>query len=142
MELIPYLMFNGNCAEALEFYKDSLGGSIEGLSTFGEAPMPCEEADKNKVMHATFKFHNGMLMASDSMGSRAPVPGSNVHLSLNLHDNNDMEQKFNKLADGGQVTMPLQDTFWGARFGMLIDKFGIYWMFNCEQVNEGDVTPV
>jgi PhnB protein len=137
MELAPYLMFNGDCRAAIEFYRDCLNGEIQGLSTFGEAHMPEEMGEKDRVMHVTLTFNNGMFMASDSMASNAVNVGDNVHMSLNFHDIAQMEEVFNKLSEGGEITMPLQDTFWGARFGMVRDKFKVNWMFNTQLQQEG-----
>jgi PhnB protein len=133
MQLVPYLAFNGDCEKAINFYKDCLNGNIENISYFGDSPMEVAESDKKRVMHSTFRFGNNVMMASDSMPSQPVAFGSNISMSVNVEDEKSMEQIFNKLADQGRITMPLEDTFWGARFGMLIDKFGIHWMFNCEK---------
>jgi PhnB protein len=136
MELTPYIMFNGNCEEALNFYAKATGGSIENLMRFGDVPggggMP--GANKDHVMHSHFKADGFMFMASDT-GGPAPVgQGSGqVHLSINFENEAQQEKVFNALAEGGKVSMPLNDTFWGARFGMLTDKYGINWMFNCDK---------
>ncbi|MEJ7737544.1 MAG: VOC family protein [Chitinophagaceae bacterium] len=132
MKLIPYIMYAGNAEDALNFYKDILGGEIKGIQRYGETPMPSADNYKDKIMHSTFEFDDNVIMVSDSMPGNETTKGSNVHLSLDVKDTAKMDEVFNKLADGGKVSMPLQDTFWGARFGMLTDKFGINWMFNCE----------
>ena len=100
--------------------------------------MPAEW--QNKLMHASFKAENIFFMSSDVMsdgngfGSQTVKPETSpISLSLNFTDTEKQTEVFNKLADGGTVTMPLQDTFWGARFGMLNDRFGIRWMFNCDK---------
>ncbi len=128
----PYLTFSGNCREALEFYKDSLGGEITSMQTFGDAPMPSSPEQKDKVMHATFKSGNVFFMASDAMPGQPTHGGSNVTLNIDFGNIADQAKVFEKLSRGGRVHMALQDTFWGARFGMLTDKFGINWMVNCE----------
>lgn len=128
----PYLNFNGNCREALNFYKDSLGGNIESITTFGDAQMAKDAKDKDRVMHAVFKSGAVFLMASDSMPDQPVQAGTNVFLNIDFADTASQDKAFNKLAAGGRVIMPLQDTFWGARFGMLTDKYGINWMSNCE----------
>ena len=131
MELTPYLMFNGNCETALNFYAQTLGGEIKHLSRFEGSPAESMSADKQKVMHATFEGNGFSFMASD--GAREVVDNvGNIHLSLNFRDAHAMENVFNAMSEGGKISMPLQDTFWGAKFGMLTDKFGINWMFNCE----------
>jgi PhnB protein len=128
----PYLTFNGNCREALDFYKDCFNGAIDHLSTFGDAKMGETELEKNRVMHAAFKAGSIFFMASDSMPGQPVADGSNVTLNIDFQETGDQQKVFDKLSRGGKVTMPLADTFWGARFGMLTDKFGIKWMTNCE----------
>jgi PhnB protein len=106
--IIPYLNFNGNAAEALDFYSKALNGQVDYKQTFGESPMESSEEQKDKIMHASFKAGDLHFLVSDSMQG----------------------QPFAALSEGGKVTMELQDTFWGARFGMLQDKYGFNWMFN------------
>ncbi len=131
--LNPYLCFAGTCEEALNFYKEALDGDIAFLQTFGQSPVPSSEGEANKVMHAEFKADGVHFMASDGMGSHAPTIGNNISLSLNFTDEEEQEKVFNKLSAGGVVTMPLQDTFWGAKFGMMNDRYGVSWMFNCQK---------
>ena len=132
MQLHPYLNFNGTCEEALNFYKEVLNGEIVGISHFSEMPMEISEEDKNRVLNATFNFGNNSFMASDTMpGSGTPTSG-NVTLALVTTDIDATNSTFAALAEGGKINMPLDDAFWGARFGMLTDKFGIEWMINCE----------
>jgi PhnB protein len=128
----PYLNFNGNCREALDFYKDCFGGEIENVMTFGDAQMGNNDAEKKRIMHSVFKSGNIFFMASDSMPDQPVSRGSNLTLNIDFENVADQEKVFNKLARGGNVAMPLADQFWGARFGMLVDKFGINWMTNCE----------
>ena len=130
MQLTPYLMFNGTCEEALNFYATTIGGEIKHLSRFEGSPIESMSDNKQKVMHATFEGNGFAFMASD--GSQPGGDGSNVHLCLDYNDASAMENVFNALGDGGKITMPLQDTFWGAKFGMLTDRYGINWMFNHE----------
>ncbi|MDB5264383.1 MAG: glyoxalase/bleomycin resistance protein/dioxygenase [Adhaeribacter sp.] len=132
MEVQPYLNFAGNCEEALHFYKETLHGEIPMLSYFESAPMAVPEAFKKKVLHAVLQLDKATIMASDCLPDFPLTTGNNITLSLNFPEVTPMEMAFQNLAVGGKVTMPLQDTFWGARFGMLTDKFGINWMFNCE----------
>lgn len=131
MTLHPYLTFNGNCEEAINFYQHALNGEIKGIQTFGQSPMPVADEHKNRVMHAELHFGNNLIMASDSMPDRPVTPGTNFALSLNFTDVKEEEDVFNRLSTGGMVTLPLQDQFWGARFGMCTDKFGVAWMVNC-----------
>ena len=128
-------MFNGTCEEALNFYARTIGGQIVHLSRFDGSPAESMSDDKQKVMHATFEGHGFAFMASD--GSQPVSDSGNIHLCIDYKDAAAMENVFNALADGGNVTMPLQDTFWGAKFGTLTDKYGINWMFNYENVKTG-----
>lgn len=128
--IIPYLNFDGNAKEALAHYEKALGGKVVQLQTFADANMAQEESMKDKVMHAVFEAGNLKFMVSDCPPGVKVIPGDQVSLSLNFGDMESIERTFNALSEGGQITMPLQDTFWGARFGMAKDKFGIHWMFN------------
>lgn len=135
MILNPYLSLNGQCAAAFKFYERALRGKLEMLQTFGETPsaehVPPEGRDR--IMHARLAVDNWVLMGSDNLpGQDEPVSG--FSLSLNVADPAEAERVFNALADGGEVRMPLQETFWAARFGMLVDQFGVPWMVNCETV--------
>jgi PhnB protein len=132
MKVNPYLTFGGNCEAALNFYREALEGEIVSLSYFDSTQMPVPEEYKKKVLHGVLQFGQSVLMASDSLPEHPLTVGNNVSLSVDFAEPADMEAKFNALAAGGQVTMALQDTFWGARFGMLTDQFGIRWMLNCE----------
>lgn len=138
-QLGVYLTFPGKCEEALHFYKNCFDGEILSLQRFGEMPqeqgspeMP--EDFKQKVMHSEFKAGDLYFMASDDMYHKSElVMGSNLTLSLNFGSEKEQEKVFNRLAEGGKITMPLEDTFWGARFGMLTDKYGFHWMVNCDK---------
>jgi len=131
--LNPYLNFNGTAEKAIKLYESALGATTEGLMHWGDVPgMTVAAEHRNRVMHALLHLGEGVMMISDAQPS-APVPtDSNVRVCLNFDDVADMTNKFEALAAGGKVTMPLQDTFWGAQFGMLTDAFGVHWMFNCE----------
>jgi PhnB protein len=131
-QLNPYLTFTGNCEEVINFYKNCLDGEIISMNYFEGAPMKVPEDYKKKVMHVSLKFEGGVIMASDTLPDNKVVTGSNISLSIGLDDLKKTDEYFNKLSEGGKIIMPLQDTFWGARFGMLTDKFGINWMVNCE----------
>jgi PhnB protein len=133
MKLIPYLHFAGNAREVLNFYKNALGGDIVQLGTYGESPMPGDEDYKDKVMHARFVFDGNMIMVSDVFKGQTVSTDGNIQLSVDVDNESKLDEVFNKMAAGGRVTMPLADQFWGARFGMLQDKFGVSWMFNCEK---------
>jgi PhnB protein len=129
-----YLTFDGNCREAMNFYAKSLGADVH-LMTLGEAPgnAPPEKADK--IMHSRLtKGGPPILMASDAiMQGPALKMGSNFSVAIECESVAEIDEMFAAMSDGGTVTMPLGDTFWGARFGMLIDKFEIQWMFNFEK---------
>ena len=130
--IVPYLLFNGNAAEALAFYAKVFDGKIVFQQSFGESPMAKEtpEEYKSKVMHASFQAGDLTFMVSDAMPGQPVSGGTNLSLSLNFKTVADIDKTFATLSDGAKVTMALQDTFWGAKFGMLTDKFGINWMFN------------
>ena len=133
MKLVPYLHFGGNAREAINFYKDALQGEITMLSTYGESPMPCDDDYKDKLVHARLIFDDNMIMISDSFKGQPVSTHGNIQLSVDVEDEKKLEQVFSKMAEGGTITMPLADQFWGAKFGMLADKFGVSWMFNCEK---------
>ncbi|MFZ2314411.1 MAG: VOC family protein [Gammaproteobacteria bacterium] len=128
--LIPYLFFNGNCREAINFYQQCFGGELE-LVTYGDAPKDArvQEAANNEIMHASLTKGTCALMASD-WPSNGANQGNNVQLSINCETMLEIETLFDKLSSEGKIVQPLSDTFWGARFGMLIDKYGIHWMLN------------
>jgi PhnB protein len=127
-----YLTFNGICAQAMRFYHDVLGGTLE-MQTHAEA-MPAEYVQKgmeNRIIHARLTLNKTVIMASDGMiGQDAPMSGFSV--SLNYGNAGDARAIFEKLADGGKVTMPFDKTFWSPGFGMLVDRFGTPWMVNTE----------
>ena len=126
-----YLNFDGTCREALNFYKECLGGEIGYMQTFGESPMPVSEESKDRIMHADFKCDEIYFMASDTMPGMSAGTAGPITLNLAFTDLQEQEQAFNKMAEGGKIEMELQNTFWKAKFGIITDKFGIKWMFNC-----------
>lgn len=133
MTLTPYITFDGNCEEALNFYVKAFNGEIKDLMRFEGSPAEQFTKDKQKVLHSHFAAKGILFMASDSGDGGLPLAKNGmVHLSINFDDLAEEEKVFHALSEGGKVTMPLQDTFWGARFGMLTDKFGVNWMFNCD----------
>lgn len=135
MQVTPYLMFNGNCEEALKFYEDALGGEIRDLMRFEGSPVEDKTDDKQKVLHSQFYVNGNLLMMASDTGQGAPQagPGGMVHLSLNFKDEGHIRNVFAKLSDGGTVTMRLEDTFWGALFGMVTDQYGVNWMVNYDK---------
>ena len=133
MHLNPYLLFNGNCAEAFKFYEETLGGKIASMFPYAGSPAaehaPPEWGDK--IMHATVMIGDQPLMGSDAPPGRYEPP-KGISVSLSLNDAGEGERIFNALAEGGTTTMPFAKTFWAAGFGMCTDRFGIPWMVNCE----------
>lgn len=131
-QLSPYLHFNGNCEEAMNFYKSVLGGELEinRFSEFASPDMPVSEDQKNSVMHSTLKNDGLSFMASDGMRDHALAIGENVSISIAGTDEAKLTEYFNGLSAGGKVTMPLAKQVWGDSFGMFTDKFGIHWMIN------------
>ncbi len=132
MKLIPYIHYPGNAEEALNFYVSALNESIQQLGRYGDSPIDSDEDWQQKVMHARLVFDDNMIMISDSFKGQPVSTEGNVQLNVAMEDEDKLEMVFNKMAEGGTITMGLQDTFRGARFGMLKDKFGISWMFNYE----------
>lgn len=131
MKLNPYLNFDGNCEEALNFYADVLAGEIKMLMRFSEMPPDtCEidEALKDKIMHATLEFGEGNTLLFSDSGAPDFVQGTNAHMSLNIPEVTVAENIYNSLLEGGNATMPFVPAFWGGNFGMLTDKFGVQWM--------------
>jgi len=130
-----YLNFNGNCEEAFNFYKKVFGSEFETLSKFSEMPndpnFVIEEADKNKIMHVSMPINNGnVLMGSDTGGDWANnyKRGNNFSISINSNSKEEADKLFKELSKKGKILMPMNTTFWGSYFGMLIDQFEIQWM--------------
>ena len=132
MRLTPYINFAGNAEEALNFYANALEGKVAFMQRYGESPVPSDEDYKNKVMHARLEFNDNILMVSDVFKGQPVSTNGNIQLSIEMFDESKMREVFNTLAEGGRITMPLEKQFWGAIFGMLQDKFGVSWMFNCD----------
>ncbi len=127
----PYVFFDGKCEEAIEFYKKALGANVVLLMRFNdspESPPPgCAPADSNKIMHAQFQIGETIIMAADGRATGNPK-FEGFALSLSMPNEADVERAFNALANGGKIEMPLAKTFFSARFGMVEDKFGVFWM--------------
>jgi PhnB protein len=137
MRIEPYLFFNGRAEEAIEFYRKALGAQVQMLMRFKDAPdqpPPDKVApgSENKVMHASLKVGDSVLMLSDGMAS-GTTDFKGFSLSISVNKEADADRVFAALADGGRVEMPLGKTFWAPKFGMLVDKFGVGWMVNLEQ---------
>lgn len=131
--LNPYLMFDGKCREAMEFYKSIFGGELT-MQTFGEAGAPVSDAAKDQMMHADLQSDSLRLMASDGgtgTGTTDPISiGNNISISLSGEDEDKLTNYFNGLTKDGKTDQPLVKAPWGDTFGMLTDKFGIHWMVN------------
>jgi len=134
MQVNPYLFFNGNCEEAFKFYEKALGGKIEGMMTHGASPMAQHVPPnwQNKIIHARFVVGGQVLMGSDAPPDHYNQP-KGFSVSLSVKQTADAERIFQALAEKGKVEMPIQETFWAVRFGLLVDRFGIPWMINCEK---------
>lgn len=134
LQVQPYLYFRGRTEEALEFYKKTLGASIDCLMRFNESPEPCDPkmvppGTEHKVMHASFKVGETTLMASDGCGGEGQeAKFDGITLSISVKTPEEAERVFNLLALGGQVQMPLMKTFFSPKWGMVQDRFGVSWM--------------
>jgi PhnB protein len=143
--ICPYLTFDGNCLQAFDFYKSVFGGEFSYLGKFKDMPagtgFPIAEEDKEKVMHVSLPIGNNThLYGSDTSASFGAnhVVGTNVSISINAKTVEEATRLFVGLSAGGNITMPLNKTFWGAFFGMFTDKFGIHWQVNCELAEHKD----
>ena len=137
MQVNPHLWFNGQCEAAFEFYHKCLGGKLVGMMTYGNSPMADQTPVvwREKIIHVTLSLHNCRLAGADVLpGSYQKPQGFSVLLELD--DVSEAERAFNGLAEKATVQMPLQETFWARRFGMLTDQFGTAWMVSC-----GDAGP-
>ena len=134
MQLNPYLVFNGQCEAAFKFYAQLLGGKIIAMMTHAGTPAENQVPPewREKIIHARMVIGDQLLMGSDAPpGHFQPPQGFSV--SLMVDNAEDAERIFPTLAENGTVRMPLQKTFWAIRFGMVVDRFGIPWMINCEE---------
>ncbi len=134
MKLQPYIMFNGNAREAMNFYKEALGAEITFIQTYGEAPGEYAKSPEtaNLIMHANVKWSDFELMIADSSPGHTMTFGDAVNISISLDSAEKGKQVFDALSAGGRVTMPFEKQFWGANFGMFTDKFNVNWMVNAE----------
>jgi PhnB protein len=128
----PYLNFDGKTREAMTFYHAALGGELQ-IQTFADAKIPTPPGSEDRVVHARITVGSAILMASDSQPGTGVTMGNNVHINLECDSKEEVDRLFKALGEGGTVTMPAQDMFWGAYFGMLTDKFGVHWMFNASK---------
>jgi PhnB protein len=134
MKLNPYLFFDGRCEDAFTFYAGLFGGTIEAMLPYAGSPAADDvPADwQNKIMHACLVSDAMTLMGSDPPPQCRQSP-QGIFVSLQIEEPGEAERLFAALAEGGAVRMPLGETFWALRFGMLVDRFGIPWMVNCSR---------
>lgn len=131
-----YLNFDGNTREAMTFYQKCFDAELT-LQSFADVKMDAPKGAENRIIHARLSKGNAVLMASDTQPGSPFIQGNNVHISVDCETIPETEKFFTALSEGARILMPLQDTFWGARFGMLTDKYGVGWMFNCETPKKG-----
>jgi PhnB protein len=132
MNVQPYLFFDGHCDEAIEFYQKTLGAKVEMIMRYKESPDPIPPGmippgSENKIMHSSFRIGETTVMASDG-NCRGQPNFQGFSLSLSAENAAEADRLFNALADGGEVQMPIGQTFFSPRFGMVADRFGVSWM--------------
>ena len=133
-QINAYLNFNGNCREAMEFYKDCLGAELTLQTVEGSpAETQCPPAMKDQILHSTLQKDALILMGSDMSGAEGIIPGTNIALCINCSSEAEINGFYNKLSSGGQVIHALRTEFWGAIFGVFVDQFGIRWMLNYDK---------
>ena len=128
----PYLNFDGNTREVMQHYARVLGAELE-IQSFGDVGMGDTPEMKDRTMHASLKKGDVVIMASDTMPGIPFAMGNNVWININCESDEEIERLFKALGEGGTAIMPLADQFWGAKFGMLKDRYGMHWMFNFEK---------
>ena len=133
MQVQPYLTFNGRCEEAIEFYRKTLGAKVEVLMRFKDAPDPslCAPGTSEKIMHSCLRIGDSAVMASDGMSQDNKSTFSGFALTLAAANDAEAARRFEALADGGKVQMPLGKSFFASSFGMVADRFGVSWMVLC-----------
>jgi PhnB protein len=134
MQLNPYLSFDGNCKAAFQFYAEALRGQIPFSMTYGESPMAAQTPTdhRDRIMHTRLVIDGQVLMGSDAPPERYQ-PAKGITVTISVDEPAEAERIFAALAQGGTVEMPIGETFWARRFGMLTDRFGTPWMINCEK---------
>lgn len=133
MQMTPYLSFKGQCEAAFKFYEEHLGGRVEAIFRYAGTPMAEQvPADwQDKVMHGSLAIGGQVVMGGDVAPDHYEEP-KGFSLSLQIESIAEAERVFRGLAEDGRVVMPLEQTFWAARFGVVVDRFGIPWLINCE----------
>ena len=136
MQVSPYLSFNGQCEAAFTLYEQCLGARVGPIFRYAGSPMADQVPPdwQNKVMHGSVTIGELVLMGGDVVPVRYEEP-KGFNLSIQIADTSEAERIFHALAEDGTITMPLEKTFWAARFGMVVDRFGIPWLINCEEPN-------
>jgi PhnB protein len=136
MRMTTYLSFQGQCEEAFKFYEKNLGGQLGEIFRYAGTPMADQVPEdwQNKVMHGSLTVGEQVLMGGDVGPDRYEAP-KGFSLSLQITDTTEAERVFNELQRNGRVVLPLEKTFWAERFGMVVDRFGIPWLINCEGSN-------
>jgi PhnB protein len=134
MKLNTYLNFNGNCEEALKFYEKALGARPVMMMRYGESPMAKETAKEmhQKILHGRVTLGDNVIMASDTPPGRFEGQAG-FCINIGVDTPEEAERLFNALSEKAEIHMPLGETFWALRFGMLVDQFGVPWMVNCEK---------
>lgn len=134
MKVVPYLNFSDNASAALKFYAEALNGSIQSSMLFGDQEMPgVTDENRHLIMHAELKFGDNLIYVSDSFEPNSLQLGNAYTVHLDCDSEEQIRTVFEKLALGGKVISPLEDTFWNAIFGYLIDQFGVQWSFNYQK---------
>ncbi len=134
MKIAPYLGFDGQCAEAFRFYERALRGKIDMMMTYGESPMADQTpaTQRDRIMHVHMKIGDQSLMGGDSPSHMHQKPAG-FCVSIHVDEEAEAERVFRELGESGQINMPMSETFWAKRFGMLVDRFGTPWTVNCPQ---------
>ncbi len=136
MKLTPHLAFGGQCEGAFKFYERCLGGKILTMLTYGDSPMAEQVPPewRGKILHATLTAGDSTLVGADVLPEQYERP-KGFHVLLGIDDPAEAERIYQALVENGSAQMPLQQTFWAVRFGVLVDQFGVSWEINCEQAH-------
>jgi PhnB protein len=132
MQLNAYLNFNGQCEAAFKFYEQCLGGKIEAMARYEDMPGNDSPELRGRIMHAQLNAGGALLMGSDAPADRFHTP-QGFSVSFQTNDPAEADRVFGALSENGTVSLPIQETPWAARFGMLVDRYGIPWMVNCQK---------
>ena len=136
-QITPYLFFTGKAEAAVHLYESTLGAKVEALMRWGDQPQACPPGQEKKIMHAALHIGEALLLLSDSPGSEEKKDDARgPALAVQVADADDMQMKFNALAQNGTVVDAIHDAFWGDKFGVVRDKFGVTWMFTCPTKSE------